>query len=436
MEPNRLIWILIYALVILSPTNAADFVLEIYGNANMDEYLDQADLDYIRDIAAGKTEPTKLADANYDGDVDEEDIEQVQAILDGRETRITYIDILGEAETLNKPIKRLVNMGYNGVEMTRILGAEDLLVAYGADRSAHKTYLPELSDLPSVSPDEGAQAENADFERIIMLKTDALQTNIERGSSSTAGRAQKDIFKKNLPDVPLISLNMRELDVLVKNVRTYGYLIDHEKEAEQFIKWYTEYYNLFESRTKDIPEEERPTAFFEYASEPYNCYASGSNLGQVLVLAGGKNIIDGAVGPDDPQYKGMIAADPEFIVKENPKYIFEAVASWGDGGYETDDLSKMTASRDQVLNRSELVNVDAVKENQVYCLDYFLLIGAGNNIIGTAYLAKLFYPDLFEDIDPVAIHQEYVDRFCRIDFNVEEKGAFLYPPYDRWPVEA
>jgi len=105
---------------------------------------------------------------------------------------------------------------------------------------------------------------------------------------------------------------------------------------------------------KDIPEEERPTAFFEYASEPYNCYASGSNLGQVLVLAGGKNIIDGAVGPDDPQYKGMIAADPEFIVKENPKYIFEAVASWGDGGYETDDLSKMTASRDQVLNRSEL----------------------------------------------------------------------------------
>ena len=51
MEPNRLIWILIYALVILSPTNAADFVLEIYGNANMDEHLDQADLDYIRAVS-------------------------------------------------------------------------------------------------------------------------------------------------------------------------------------------------------------------------------------------------------------------------------------------------------------------------------------------------------------------------------------------------
>lgn len=436
MEPSRLIWILIYALVVLSPTNAADFVLEIYGNANMDEYLNQDDLDYIRDIVAGKTEPTKFADANFDAQVNEQDIEQVQAIMEGRETNITYIDILGEAETLKKPIKRLVNLGYNGVEMTRILGAADILVAYGADRSAHKTYLPELSDLPAVSPDEGAQAENADFEKIIMLQPDALQTNIERASSTTAGRAQKEIFKKNLPGIPLISLNMRELDVLVKNVRTYGYLIDHEREAEEFIKWYTDYYNLFESRTKDIPEEERPTAFFEYASEPYNCYASGSNLGQVLVLAGGKNIIDGAVGPDDPQYRGMVTADAEFIVKENPQYIFEAVASWGDGGYETNDLSKMIASRDHVLNRSELANVDAVKNDQVYCLDYFLLIGAGNNIIGTAYLAKLFYPDLFQDIDPEAIHQEYVDRFCRIDFDVREMGAFLYPPYDRWPVEA
>ena len=422
-------------LIASSPALAIDFVLEIYGNADMNEFLDEDDIPYIKEIIEGTNEKTKLADANYDGQVNEQDIEQVQAILDEREPQITYIDILGEAETLNKPIKRLVNLGYNGVEMTRILGAADLLVAYGADRSAHKTYLPELSDLTSVSPDEGAQAESADFEKIIMLQPDALQTNIERGSSATACRAQKDIFKKNLPDVPLISLNMRELDVLVKNVRTYGYLIDHEREAEEFIKWYTEYYDLFESRTKDIPEEERPTAFFEYASEPYNCYASGSNLGQVLVLAGGKNIIDGAVGPDDPQYKGMIAADPEFIVKENPKYIFEAVASWGDGGYETDDLSKMIASRDQVLNRSELVNVDAVKDNQVYCLDYFLLIGAGNNIIGTAYLAKLFYPDLFQDIDPEAIHQEYVDRFCRIDFDVKEQGAFLYPPYESWPVE-
>ena len=150
MMKNHLIWILIYALVALSPANAADFVLEIYGNANMDEYLNQDDLDYINDIVSGKIEPTKLADANFDGKVDEEDIAQIQAILEGREEKLTFIDMLGEPVTINKPIRRLVNMGYNGVEMTRILGAEDILVAYGQDRTEHAIFFHKFAELPFV----------------------------------------------------------------------------------------------------------------------------------------------------------------------------------------------------------------------------------------------------------------------------------------------
>ncbi len=429
MRPNRLIWILIYALVVLSPTNAADFVLEIYGNANMDEYLNQDDLDYIRDIVAGKNEPTKLADANFDGLVNEEDIEQLQAILDGREEMLTFIDMLGEPVTVNKPIRRLVNMGYNGVEMTRILGAEDILVAYGQDRADHAIFFPKFAELPFV----GTDPNDCDYEKIISLKPDAVQTNIERASFAVGGLDQKRIFEKNLKDIPLICLNMREQDTLVKNVRTYGYILDREEEAEEFIDWYSGYYDLFLSRTASLSEDETPRCVFEYT--PYYCYASGSNLGQVLALAGGKNILDKKIGPDDPKYGSMLDIEPEFIVKENPEYIFKAVGSW-ESGYHVDNTSAMAAYQEQVTNRTELANAIAVREDNVHCMSYWILIGAGNNIIGTAYVAKLLHPDLFEDIDPVAIHQEYVDRFCRIDFNVEEKGAFLYPPYDRWPVEA
>jgi iron complex transport system substrate-binding protein len=429
MEPNRLIWILIYAFVILSPTNAADFVLEIYGNANMDEHLDQADLDYIRDIVAGKTEPTKLADANFDGQVNVQDVEQLQAILDGREEKLTFIDMLGEPVTVNKPIRRLVNMGYNGVEMTRILGAEDILVAYGQDRADHAIFFPKFAELPFV----GTDPNDCDYEKIISLKPDAVQTNIERASYTVGGLDQKRIFEKNLKDIPLICLNMREQDTLVQNVRTYGYILDREEEAEEFIDWYSGYYDLFLSRTASLSEDETPRCVFEYT--PYYCYASGSNLGQVLALAGGKNILDKKIGPDDPKYGSMLDIEPEFIVKENPEYIFKAVGSW-ESGYHVDNTSAMAAYQEQVTNRTELANAIAVREDNVHCMSYWILIGAGNNIIGTAYVAKLLHPDLFEDIDPVAIHQEYVDRFCRIDFNVEEKGAFLYPPYDRWPVEA
>jgi len=416
----------------LIPAVASDFTLEIFGNANMDDIIDDMDIEYLQGIIDGTNGETVLADANYDGHIDEADLDQIQSILDGRETKLTYIDMLGEPETVNKPIKRLVNMGYNGVEMTRILGAEDILVAYGANRTAHKKFYPKFAEIPFVAGAESANAETADFEKILSLEPDAIQTNIEAGFASPGGLEQKRIFKQNLPGVPIISLNMREPDTLVKNVRTYGYLIDRKAEAEEFIDWYSKYYDLFISRTEDIPDDERPTAFIEYT--PYLCYASGSRLGQVIVMAGGKNVVDDIVGPDHPSYHGSLDVDPEFIVQENPEYIFKAVGSWVSG-YDIDGSSEMTGLREQVMDRPELANIDAVKNANVYALSFWVLSGAGNNIIGTAYMAKLFHPDLFQDIDPQAIHQEYVDRFCRIDFDIKENGTFVYPNYDAWPVK-
>jgi iron complex transport system substrate-binding protein len=42
----------------------------------------------------------------------------------------------------------------------------------------------------------------------------------------------------------------------------------------------------------------------------------------------------------------------------------------------------------------------------------------------------LFHPDLFEDLNPEAVHQEYLDRFQRIDYDLNEHGIFLYPPIE------
>lgn len=425
---SNLSWILVFMLLASMPVHAANFVLEIYGNANMDEYLNKEDIQYLENIIAGTKNATMLADANFDGKIDKADVEQVQAILDGKEEKLTFIDLLGENETVNKPIQRLVNMGYNGVEMTRILGAEDILVAYGENRTTHKKFFQKFAELPFV----GSTPNNCDFEKIISLKPDAVQTNLERASSLVGGLDQKHTFEKDLNGIPIICLNMREQDTLVKNVRTYGYILDRESEAETFIDWYTKYYNLFKSRTASIPDDKKPTGFFEYT--PYYCYASGSNLGQVLEMAGGKNILDKHIGPNDPKYGSILDIEPEFVTKENPKYIFKGVGSW-DSGYDIDNSSKMAAFHEQVTNRTELANVDAIKNNNVYCMSFWILSGAGNNIIGTAYLAKLFYPDLFKDIDPEAIHQEYVDKFCRIDFDVKKNGTFVYPSYDQWPVK-
>ena len=49
------------------------------------------------------------------------------------------------------------------------------------------------------------------------------------------------------------------------------------------------------------------------------------------------------------------------------------------------------------------------------------------HFIGIAYMTKWFYPDLFEDLDPKVIHQEYLTEFQHLDYDLDEHGVFVYP---------
>lgn len=84
-------------------------------------------------------------------------------------------------------------------------------------------------------------------------------------------------------------------------------------------------------------------------------------------------------------------------------------------------------ARDEILNRPELSQVDAVKKGNVYIL-YGDIIGATRHFVGIAYMAKWFYPDLFKDFDPKGIRQRYLTEFQGLpsDF-LETHGEFAYP---------
>jgi iron complex transport system substrate-binding protein len=395
-------------------------LLDVYGNANEDDTIDMRDTTYIKLVIFGKKPKTKLADANYDGKVSMLDVGQTNLIILGKEKELTFIDIFGEAETVNKPINRLVNLGGYGPYVTRALGARDILVAIGSLSMKEKTkFCPEISKLPAVKDD---------YEKIISLKPDAVQTSLEMKKYAKIGLPEKRELQEKLPGIPLISLNMREQDVLPQNLRTYGYILDREDEAEEFIDWIEKYDNLIKSRTEGLSQDDRSRVYFESHGKPYHIVPPGCRFSLPVVAAGGRNIADVIIGPDHPAYgKSWFIVDPEWVIEQNPEYIFTHKGK----GYETDDPSEVAAEREKILNRPELANVNAVKNGHVYTICYEILGGAGNTIIGEVYMAKMFHPELFKDINPQEIHQEYVDKFCHIDFNVKEHGVFWYPPLEK-----
>lgn len=388
--------------------SAVSHTLQIFGNANLDDDIDEKDLAYVEGVINGTNSVTYLSDANYDGKTDVKDIDQIRDIMDGKEKQLTIADTDGDAVTLNMPVKRIIPDHITSLAAIRVLDAEDLIVGTQAITDyMGPTFLQDLAELPSVG---GYMT--PDYEAILSLNPDVYFLY-------RAGSEEKETTRKNLPGVTVVSAGYYEpydSDNLTVDIRKLGYILDKRDQAEEYIDWYNGYLNLIKERTAGLSEEEKPQVYITCFSL-YSCRSKFPPCD----IAGGINI-----GADlDAGY--CITVSPEWVVEKNPDIIVDPGTS-KDYGYDIDDPSALKTIREDIMSQPELSNVTAVKNGKVYNQDIYSIGLFPNNIVAIAYYAKLFHPDLFEDIDPEKIHQEYLDKFSPIDINVKEHGVFFYPP--------
>ena len=89
----------------IGSAGASDYTLDIFGNANMDDTIDEEDIAYVEGIIKGENAATNLSDANYDGEVDEKDIAQIEEIIKGEEKNLTLIDSADKIVTVKKTLR-------------------------------------------------------------------------------------------------------------------------------------------------------------------------------------------------------------------------------------------------------------------------------------------------------------------------------------------
>jgi iron complex transport system substrate-binding protein len=409
------------------PANASDFTLPIFGNANMDDTIDELDIEYVQGIIDGAKEMTQLADANYDGKIDKDDMAQIDLIILGEEKKLTYIDNFGEAETINEPIERLANLGLYGIQVARMIDAEDILlpVIGGSTIPKLKVFYSKFCNWPTT-----VNGNDIDFEYILSLNPDTVQPNLEMQTYPPSSIEKKRVYQKGLPGMQMISLDFRTPNDLSRNVMTYGYILGKRDEAKKFIDWYDNYMTMIKTRVEGIPDEKKPRFYVTGEGNFGDTKTSKDRRAQAIEIAGGQNIVDDLINMTDPESATAITVETEWVMKQNPDYIFRIVhpGTTELSGYELNDTAPLAAVRQKIIDMPELAQVKAVVNGNVYIIDGHLDDGGGNNIIGSAYAAKLFYPDLFKDLDPEDVHQEYVDRFCHFDFDVKKQGVFFYPP--------
>ncbi len=149
----------------------SDFTLNIFGNANMDDRIDQTDIDYIQEIINGSKEATMLSDVNLDGTVDLSDLQLAEELIEDRAERISLIDGNKQNLTLELPLERILTLNMRHAIALAVLGGEEKAVGVDNTVGERVELFPRLSQLPAV----GTTSE-PDIESIISLQPDLVVT--------------------------------------------------------------------------------------------------------------------------------------------------------------------------------------------------------------------------------------------------------------------
>ena len=400
----------------VATASEGDYVLGIYGNANEDDTIDMGDVVYTKLAIFGKKPKTELCDAKYDGRINVLDVIQTKLIILGKEKELTIVDSFENIVTVKKPIKRIVVDKAPVVEMVRSVGAKDKLIGIPSYKeNMYPRFYGDLYHLPSVG-----YASNPDCEAILNLNPDLALMDPGKGDDPCC-----DVLKA--AGIPVyrsygyirIHPKLTE-DDYIRDIKKFGYMFDTEKEAEEFSDWFYGFMDKIKDRVSRLSDDEKSRVYLEAGS---STTGSGTSWHYCLEFAGGNNILS--------DISGSVAVDPEAVIVRNPEIIvrFDSTCN-----YEIDDPSEAKALKEQIMNRRGFDKVTAVKGDKVYILAFAVLphYGASPNhfFIGIAYMAKLFHPELFEDLDPEAIHQEFLTRFQRIDYDLDEWGVLVYPPFE------
>ncbi|OFV68666.1 MAG: periplasmic binding protein [Candidatus Syntrophoarchaeum caldarius] len=345
-----------------------------------------------------------------------QDVTQTELTILGRDKTLTVIDDTGETVTLSEPVESFVYHGHNAYvyETLRAIGAADRIVGV-SDRFVtpgkcrySEAYFPELL----VGCTNVGLLKSPDYEVVNTLRPDLVISDEEKYYDRT-----------KTPGIPVIALDVK-MEQFTENTMKYGYIFDKVEEAEEYINWRNGWRDTIEERTAGLSEDEKPLVYFGATYTPGSTTTAiyAEYRGALVRLAGGKNL-----GDELPGAVGYNKIDPEWIIDRNPDVaIFAAGNTYC--GYDIDDTSAMAAFSADFLNSPNFAEVNAVTNKQVYIINFpHFVVGGASGMLASAYFAKWLHPDLFEDMDPQEIQQEFITEFQHIDFDVEEHGTFVYP---------
>ncbi|MBL4721426.1 MAG: ABC transporter substrate-binding protein [Alphaproteobacteria bacterium] len=343
-------------------------------------------------------------------------------------SEITITDIAGRDVRVHVPVKTMILGEGRYLPSLAILDKEDPVRWIAGmmgefqlyDPATYAQYVkrfPGIKNIPIIGK-SGAASFN--LEAAIVARPDVAIFGL--GGGHGPGARHKDLIDKlDAAGVPVIFIDFR-IDPLVNTPKSIGLLatlMGREKEAAEFLAFYTKQLNLVRDRLKNV--KERPTVFMEsrVGLRDSCCEAIGEQMmGRFIHWAGGKNLL----GDKIPGTHGMVSL--EYLLVNQPDFYIGTAIGSASAAKKTRsrksanrivlgagaDAGLAQASLKHAVQRLGLKQLEAVKSGRAFSI-WHHFYNTPMNVAAVQAMAKWLHPSLFQDVSPRQTLEAYFTRF-------------------------
>jgi iron complex transport system substrate-binding protein len=264
----------------------------------------------------------------------------------------TVTDALGRPVQLGT-VRRIVSLAPSSTEIVAALGAGDRLV--GVDR--YSDYPERVRALPQVGTDM-----EPSLEKILGLRPDLVLV-------ATSANAQRSVESMSHAGVPVFVSRADSLDGIYADIVSIGRAIERDAEAAALVAQMKRQI----AETSARASGPRISCAVIVWPSPLIVAARGSHVGDLIVAAGGTNVVDDSPQPF-PNYSN------ERLVKHAPQVLI--VGSHAGGTPSLEAIERLDS-------------IPAVRDKRVHIVDGDLLFRPGPRVVqGVAMLLGALHPEL------------------------------------------
>jgi iron complex transport system substrate-binding protein len=272
-------------------------------------------------------------------------------------------DDLGREVTISALPQRIVSLVPSNTEILFAVGAGKQVVGV----TEYCDYPPEAQTREKIG---GFSAKTISVEKIVALEPDLV---------FSAGEIQQSVIEAlEQAEIPVFALDSEGLEGVYNDIQTVGRLTGHEGEAAKVVAEMQARVAAVTEKSQRIPEDKRPAVFYEVWHEPLMTAGPTTFIGELIELAGGKNIF-ADVSEEYPQVSA------ETVVQRDPDVILGP-----DSHGEELTVEKIKA-------RPGWEDISAVQKGRIYLVNGDIVSRSGPRLADALeIIARTLHPDLFQ----------------------------------------